>query len=163
MAQLNKSTLFLGVAVLAGLAAAVKFLMPSDDEQSEKSTMTTGERAVPITPSAMPGALETNTTTGLTKEAKVVTAKSSYKNPAGDDEVGFSLYIDSTGMIVDAKTEVLATHDISKKRQMAFAEGFPAAVTGKKLSELSAIDKVGGSSLTTKAFNESLNQLKSQL
>ncbi|MFA9262084.1 MAG: hypothetical protein ACEQSB_01855 [Undibacterium sp.] len=158
MAQIKKSTLFLGVAILAGLFAAVKFLLPSKSE-SESSTKTTVTKTTP-TPPVTDTAGATNEMNKQTKEVSVSTA---YSNPSGKDEVKFSLFVDSTGMIVDAKVGVLATNDISKKRQMAFADGLPAVVKGKKLSELSTIDKVGGSSLTTKAFNDSLATLKSSL
>lgn len=156
MAQIKKSTLFLGVAVLAGLVAAVKFLMPSKggdtNPMQAAGDMKPNTTAKPVAPaSETPGAV------------KSVTTKTSYKNPSGQDEVGFTLSVDAMGTIVDAKTDILATNDISKKRQAAFAEGFPAAVKGKKLSELSSIDKVGGSSLTTKSFNDALATLKSQL
>ncbi|MFZ1627112.1 MAG: hypothetical protein WAT81_04905 [Candidatus Moraniibacteriota bacterium] len=158
MAQIKKSTIFLGIAALAGLVAAVKFLLPAKSGQSEKSTAT-NSAIVPSTP-----VQTTDIPKGeMMKEAKSVTTKVSYMNPAGEDEVSFTLYVDSTSMIVDAKADTLATHDISKKRQAAFAEGFPTAVKGKKLSELTSIDKVGGSSLTTKAFNDTLATLKAQL
>lgn len=77
----------------------------------------------------------------MLKESKAVTTKATYQNPAGEDEVGFTLYVDSTSMIVDVKTEILSTHAISKKRQEAFAEGFPVALKGKKLSELTVLIK----------------------
>lgn len=167
MAQIKKSTLFLGVAVLAGLVAAVKFLMPSkggdanpavtSSDMKDSSAKIVGESA------AKPAVKPAETMTETPMVAKSVTTKAVYTNPAGEDEVGFTLSVDAMGVIVDAKTDVLAVHDISKKRQMAFAEGLPAAVKGKKLSELSSIDKVGGSSLTTKSFNDSLAVLKSQL
>ncbi len=159
MAQIKKSTLFLSIAALTGLVAAVKFFMPAKSNQSEKSMTTEGEA-----PSSVPSKIVVAPMTGgMMKEAKAVATKANYKNPAGEDEVGFTLYIDSVGTIVDVKTDVLAIHDISKKRQVAFAEGLSAAVKGKKLSELTAIDKVGGSSLTTKVFNDALVQLKSQI
>ncbi len=167
MAQIKKSTLFLGVAVLAGLVAAVKFLMPSkggdanlaavSGDMKDASPKIVGESVT------KPTEKPTETVAEAPKAAKSVTTKAVYKNPAGEDEVGFTLSVDAMGVIVDAKTDVLAVHDISKKRQMAFAEGLPAAVKGKKLSELSSIDKVGGSSLTTKSFNDALSTLKSQL
>lgn len=154
MAQMKKGTLLLGVAVLAGLVAAVKFLMPSKSSESVETSAS--DVPAGVRPS-------TESMAVLTKEGKAITTKASYKNPSGADEIGFTLYVDSTGMIVDAKADVLAVNAISKKRQEAFAEGFPAAVKGKKLSELRAIDRVGGSSLTTAAFNQSLSQLKSQI
>jgi hypothetical protein len=57
----------------------------------------------------------------------------------------------------------LGTNDITKVRQTAFAVDFAEAVKGKKIAELTAIDRVGGSSLTTKAFNDSLDELRAQL
>jgi hypothetical protein len=108
---------------------------------------------------------DTKGTTGTDMQAseKNVSTKAVYKNPAGEDEVGFALTVNTDGTIVSATAQVLATHDISKKRQEAFAAEFPAALRGKKLSELSAIDRVGGSSLTTAAFNQALPELQAEL
>ena len=164
MAQIKKSTLFLGVAVLAALVAAVKFLMPAKEGERTPSMATSGDANGS---SAKIVSESVGTPAGMMAEtpkvAKSVSTKAVYKTPAGEDEVGFTLSVDASGVIVDAKADVLATHDISKKRQTAFAEELPAAVKGKKLSELASIDRVGGSSLTTKAFNDALTQLKSQL
>lgn len=157
MAPIKKSTIFFGVAALAGLVAAVKFLLPSKTEPEPTMTTAKTTTSKSMVPEAQEAPLAAN------KEAKEISVNTSYGNPSGKDDVKFSLFVDSTGMIVDAKADVLATNEISKKRQSAFAEGFPLAVKGKKLSELNAIDKVGGSSLTTKAFNDSLTELKSAL
>jgi predicted NUDIX family NTP pyrophosphohydrolase len=94
---------------------------------------------------------------------KSLSTVATYTDPSGEVKVGFTVVIDQNGTIVDATTEVLGTNDITKIRQNAFAEEFPTAVKGKKLSELTAIDRVGGSSLTTKAFNDSLTVLKAQI
>ncbi len=101
--------------------------------------------------------------TDLKAGEKKLNTKTSYENPGGKDEVGFTLTINTNGVIVGTATEVLAVHDIAKKRQETFASGLSAAIVGKKLSELTAIDRVGGSSLTTEAFNKALPQLKAQL
>ena len=106
---------------------------------------------------------EKTITAPVVPAAKDVAIKTSYASPAGTDEVGFTLSVDAMGTIIGAKTDVLTAHPISKKRQEAFADGLLPVVKGKKLSELSSIDKVGGSSLTTKAFNDSLDELKAQL
>lgn len=108
------------------------------------------------------GDKKTSGTDMLVAEKKLST-KASYQSPAGEEEIGITVMVNSEGVIVDANAEVLATHAISKTRQLAFAEGFPEALKGKKLSELTSIDKVGGSSLTTGAFNVSLTELKGQL
>ncbi len=94
---------------------------------------------------------------------KQLSTKTSYTNPSGSDEVGFKVTVDASGVVTDAMVDILAVNGISKTRQEKFAEGFSQALKGKKLSELTAIDKVGGSSLTTAAFNTALPQLKAQL
>lgn len=93
----------------------------------------------------------------------VVSTTTTYQSPGGPEEVGFSLVVDNTGMIVDATTTVLGKSPTTTLRQESFAEAFPAAVEGQKLSDLGAIDRVGGSSLTTKAFNDALVDLQAQL
>lgn len=95
--------------------------------------------------------------------AKKANVRTNYKNPGGSDDVTFTLTVDQNGAIVDAVVEVLAVNPISKVRQEAFAKDFPAALKGKRLSELTSIDRVGGSSLTTGAFNAALPELKGQL
>jgi NifU-like protein involved in Fe-S cluster formation len=185
MAEIKKSTIFLGVAVLAGLVAAVKFLMPSKtsapsapmtvtnsptDSPSQEMSAEAAESSekptagMPVEAAEVMGKpVDTTTSTRTAPKMKEVSVKKSYENPAGGDDVMFTLVVDATGIITDAKTGILAIHDISKKRQLAFAEGLPAAVKGKKLSELTTIDRVGGSSLTTKAFNDALTELKAAL
>ena len=94
---------------------------------------------------------------------KTLTYKTSYTNPSGSDEVGFSVMVDANGMVTGVKVDVLAVNGISKNRQTAFATDLPQVITGKKFSELAPIDRVGGSSLTTGAFNAALPELKAQL
>lgn len=93
----------------------------------------------------------------------VVSTTANYQSPAGPEEVGFSLVVDADGTIVEASTTVLAKSPISKMRQESFSENFSAAVGGKKLADLGAIDRVGGSSLTTGAFNQALQDLQAQI
>lgn len=96
-------------------------------------------------------------------DGKEATHTANYTSPAGAEEVGFTIMVDKAGVITGATTNVLATAPISKMRQESFAKELPAAITGKKLSDLEKIDKVGGSSLTTNAFNDSLAKLKAQI
>lgn len=135
----------LGIFVLVGALVAWKLTGKSDDGKMSPT--------------------DTKGTTGSNLKAgeKQLSTKTSYTNPSGSDEVGFKVTVDASGVVTDAAVDVLAVNGISKTRQTAFAEGLPQALKGKKLSELSSIDKVGGSSLTTGAFNAALPQLKAQL
>ncbi len=142
---MGKILAFLGILIVGGALVVWKFVGKSE----------TGEKV----------GTNTKGTAGTDMKAseKKVNAKVSYKNPAGDDEVGFTLTVNGEGTIIATATDVLATHDISKKRQEAFAAGLTTSLSGKKLNDLTSIDKVGGSSLTTGAFNQALPQLKAQL
>ncbi len=99
----------------------------------------------------------------LNSVVKTLRTVATYTTPAGEDQVAFVLGVDAEGVIVDAKAEEMAEDMISEEKQKAFGMAFPDAVIGKKLSELSDIDDIGGSPLTTGAFNQSLPALKSQL
>lgn len=141
---MGKLMALLGILVIGGALVVWKFTGKSETEKMGADTKGT-------------------TGTDMKASEKKVNARVSYKNPAGDDEVAFTLTVNGEGIIVSASAEVLAIHDISKKRQEAFAGGLATALSGKKLSDLASIDRVGGSSLTTGAFNQALPQLKSQL
>ncbi len=144
----NKSIVFslALVVVLAGLGYTVM--------------MKTDSGTVPVSASATPAPEETPSLLVATRSASIVTT---YTDPAGEANVGFTIIVDENGVITDASAEVLGTNDITKVRQTAFAADFAEAVKGKKIAELTAIDRVGGSSLTTKAFNDSLDDLRAQL
>lgn len=146
-----------GLIVVAAVAAFVKLLNPAKESASNAPA--------PQDPNA--GATQsksgsTDQGTAMSAEKKV-SVRTQYNNPAGSDEVAFTLTVDKSGIITDAQTDILAVHGISQTRQKSFADAFPTAVKGKKLSELAPLDRVGGSSLTTGAFNAVLPQLKAEL
>lgn len=97
------------------------------------------------------------------KQGTPLTVVGTYQSPAGPESVGFKLVVDSTSMIVDAQTEVLAKNPTSVQRQTAFAAEFSSTLVGKKLSELEKVDRIGGSSLTTASFNKALSEFKAQI
>ncbi len=102
-------------------------------------------------------------TSELSEAMRRVSAAGNYQSPAQAEQVDFELVVDADGVITEATSSVKSDNPISQTRQTAFAEAFPDAVVGKKLSELENVDRIGGSSLTTGAFNAALAELKSQL
>lgn len=161
MAVISKKTVLMWVLIVAGAAAVWRFVWkPMSDEKMTDTRESTTQSGETTPPPSMPTPQGVNDTISMTSEVKEVAVRTSYKNPGGADEVGFVLMVDKGGVIVDGRTEVLATNQISIARQKAFADGFATAVKGKKLAELTAIDKVGGSSLTTASFNSVLSELK---
>lgn len=152
MAVLSKKTALVWVLLITGVIAVWKFVW--SPMQSEKMAPSASNTTEPKQGMA--------TETMMTGE-KSATVRTNYQNPGGSDDVAFMVVVDANGVITNASTEVLAVNPISKKRQEAFAADFPQALKGKKLSELTSIDKVGGSSLTTASFNAVLPELKGKL
>lgn len=79
-----------------------------------------------------------------------------------EDTLRFTVTIDDQGVITNVTTVDPATNETPEKKK-DFNEGLIIEIKGKKLSELGPIDKIGKSSLTTKAFNDALDDLKTQL
>lgn len=154
---MNKIIAVLGIILIGGALVTWKLLGKETDKD-----VTVTRKEMPVTP-ATDRPWEVDMPSNAVEEGRKITTRVSYTNPAGEDEVGIALVVNAEGVIVATDTEILATHDISKRRQEAFASGLTAVLQGKKLSELTAIDRVGGSSLTTGAFNRALPQLKAQL
>lgn len=96
-------------------------------------------------------------------EPKKVSAVTKYMAaPGKEDELRFTLTLDKDGVITDVITLDAKTNEVPEKKK-AFNEGLSVVIKGKKLSELSAVDKIGTSTLTTNAFNSVINQLKAQI
>lgn len=96
-------------------------------------------------------------------DGETVSTQTKYMSPGGEEAVRFTLIVDENGVIEEATTDVLAKSPTSILRQTSFAEAFPTVLVGKKLSELTKVDRIGGSSLTTAAFNKSLVDLQAQI
>lgn len=156
MVILTKKTALLGVLALAGIMAVVKFVWRPTESEEQIGTSTT-QLQTPVPQAMMERKMSPE------QAVKSVRVQTNYKNPSGSDDVAFVLSVDADGKIIAATTEVLAVNATSKMRQTAFADALPAVLVGKDLKTLTNIDRVGGSSLTTKAFNDSLSQLQSQI
>lgn len=95
--------------------------------------------------------------------SKEVDAEVSYEVPGGKfDRLRFVVMVGKDGLIEDIQTLDAETGQVPKKKE-EFNEQVNVILKGKKLSELSAIDKVGESSMTTAAFNEALPTLQAAL
>ena len=149
------------VSAMLGILAFGFILMGCQSQPQSSATDTPAAVQESTATTTETGAAETSEMTA--EEGKTLTTTQGYKSPAGDEEVGFTLVVDEAGVITEAEAEVMATAPTSKLRQESFAKDFPAAVVGKKLSELSTVDRIGGSSLTTGAFNAALEELKKQV
>lgn len=156
MTKGQKIGAFIGVIVLAIVGIIVKMFVTDSSAPATPSN----DKKTPIQPVAE----QKQTTPIVTPEGgKSVSDTETYQNPAGSDQVGFTVIVDKNGVITGAETKVLAENRASIMYQQNFAQALPAAVTGKKLSELTKIDRIAGASLTTEAFNQALSKLKAAL
>jgi hypothetical protein len=92
-----------------------------------------------------------------------VSAVITYGEPGKySDTLRFVVVVDGEGAIQEIQTLEDATGEVPEKKK-EFNELVNVLLKGKKLADLSAIDKVGKSSMTTKAFNDALPTLQAAL
>lgn len=84
----------------------------------------------------------------------------SYTSPAGKEDVGVSLTL-KNNIITDITFTPKATNEISVKLQGMFASGYKELVVGKDINTVK-LNKVSGSSLTPKGFNDAIEKIKLQ-
>lgn len=85
-------------------------------------------------------------------------ATGTYQSPAGKEEIGITVTI-SNNIITDTTFTPKATNEVSIKLQKMFADGYKAVVVGRTLDE-AKLDKVSGSSLTPKGWNDAIEKIK---
>jgi uncharacterized protein with FMN-binding domain len=87
------------------------------------------------------------------------TTKGSYRSPAQTEDVEFTFTI-KAGAVEGVELVKESSIPMSKKYQGLFMEGIKKEIIGKKLSEIGTFDRVNGSSLTPKGFNQAMTELK---
>lgn len=85
------------------------------------------------------------------------TSKGNYSSPGGDESVNVTLVI-KEDVITEATFAGEATRPISVTMQAMFTANFRPLVLGKKLDEV-VLDKVSGSSLTPKGWNDAVTKI----
>jgi hypothetical protein len=140
----TKSSTAVVVALVIVVSVFVYYRYAKDVFQSVKPK----EMAVP------------NETKVTTKEVNAVIT---YGEPGKySDTLRFVVVVDEAGAIQEIKTLEDATGEVPEKKK-EFNELVNTLLRGKKLADLTAIDKVGKSSMTTKAFNDALPVLQAAL
>lgn len=151
MFKTKKSTWLIALVVLVGVFAYYQFA--KDFFQSDKREMGSSADTTP----------PVKKVEELAVGMREVSGTVSYETPnGGTDNLRFVVTVDKDGIIQSVQTLDAETNEVPEKKKEFNAE-VNVILKGKKLSELTAIDKVGKSSLTTKAFNDSLDQLKAAL
>ena len=84
----------------------------------------------------------------------------SYSNPGGTSKVEVKLTL-AGGKITAIDVTPEAENPTSKQYQTQFAGGIADQVVGKSLDDID-VSKVAGSSLTSKGFNDAIDQIKAE-
>lgn len=142
------------VAALIVLSIIGVYLYQSNTNKEESTTIPT----------------ETNTVTTTSPDSQTVvtteyqdgtyTATGNYVSPGGPREIEISLTLNG-GQITDATFVGGADDPTSKRFQGEFADNYKAMIVGKNLDEVN-LNKVAGSSLTPKGFNDAVTKIKTQ-
>lgn len=119
-----------------------------------KTTTSTNEEVVTETPST-----ETGNSSVAYKDG-VYTATGDYSTHSTKEQIDVTITLEN-GTIVDSQVISKATIPTSKTMQADFIANYQVLVTGKNIDEVN-LDKVSGSSLTPKGFNDALEKIKEQ-
>ena len=84
----------------------------------------------------------------------------SYNSPGGQDQFGLSITI-KNNIVSSATFTPMAMSGSSSRYQMMFNQGFQSQVVGKNIDQVS-VGVVNGASLTSMAFMNALQKIKSQ-
>lgn len=81
-----------------------------------------------------------------------------YTAPSGSEDLGVSLTLKGN-IITDVTVTNTAKNEVSIKLQNMFIDGYKVLVVGKDINTVK-LDKVSGSSLTPKGFNDAIEKIK---
>ncbi len=98
-----------------------------------------------------------------TKSATTYTKEVVYDRPKGVSQDTFSITIDDSGKVVSAMAIVPEDGGKHAEGLERFNKDLEPVIVGKSLDEIGAFDTLGGYSLTTKAFNQAIDELRAQL
>lgn len=145
--NLNKTIATVAFIALAGSVVTYSFL--------NEKTLTQGNQYSTATTTSTP------TVNNIVSSYKNGTyqAIGNYSSPGGSENLEVKVTLQND-IIVSAEVTPKATIPASKNFQTIFSENFKQYVVGKKISEIK-LDKVSGSSLTPKGFNDALEKIKS--
>lgn len=101
-----------------------------------------------------------NNNTNVTYNNGQYVAKGEYISPGGQETIEVTIKIEGN-VVVDSSVESKAVLPASKKFQKEFIDNYKDLVVGRNISDLN-LDKVAGSSLTPKGFNDALKKIKKQ-
>lgn len=149
----NKSVRTLVIAIL-GIITIVSFSYYLDREDLKSESQLTAEREFKLEPTTTSEEVKSSYKNGNYKSI------GAYISPGGAEEIEVELKVENS-IVVEAEVKSLATRPESVKFQTLFIENYQQAVIGQDIDTLN-LDKIAGSSLTPKGFNDALEKIRNQ-
>ena len=147
-----------GIAIIA-IAAIGIYMYTSSNKKPVKNAQTPGTKMT-----ASPSATVITPTTAIMADSSykdgTYTQGGTYMSPGGEEKIGVKLTI-KDGVVTDSEVTPEAVRPMSQKYQDIFVENYKALVVGKKIADLK-LDKISGSSLTPKGFNDAVEKIKAE-
>lgn len=134
------------VLIVAGVAA----LKPKVKDEAT-TTPTNSSPSQTTTPTTQPAA------TSSYKDGEY-SATGSYISPGGRERITVKVTL-KNGAVTETSAESIASNSTAKGYQSDFIESYESQVVGKKIDDVS-LSRVSGSSLTSRGFNEAIEQIK---
>lgn len=159
--------ILLAIAVAEGIYLYVNSSKPEVIDLS-KDTIPTSEPVKKEEPVATPQAEPTPVVAAPKPKAVVktvykngtYTADGTYRSPAGNETINVTLVI-KNDIVVDSTVTGTSESGKSQRYMATFISNYKAYVTGKSIDSIS-LDKVSGSSLTPRGFNDALSKIKTE-
>ena len=155
----NKNTALIGIIAIVIIAAAVIGTIVLKPADNQSTTSTTGSSS--NTATTNPTSDTADTTANSSGYANgTYTASGSYRSPGGNEEIDVTITI-ADGVVTESSVTPLAASRESMEYQDDFVSGYKSQVVGKSIADIQ-LGKVSGSSLTSRGFNEALDQIRNQ-
>ena len=113
-----------------------------------------------VTPTTTPVADKPTKTTASIYKDGTYSATGVYVSPGGGDQIGVTLTL-KNDIITDISVTPKPGDNTSARFESIFAANYKPMVLGKNIATVQ-LSKVSGSSLTSRGFNDALNQIKAQ-
>ncbi len=147
-------------SALVGIAGALLLSGCAADASSAEVPSTASPSSTPAASASATTSSTSATSSSSTYKDGTYTADGSYQTPETVEKITVSVTLSD-----DTITAVTVTGDPQAAEtthyQGEFVDGISAVVVGKKLDEIS-VDKVAGSSLTSKGFNQAIATIRTE-
>lgn len=150
---MNKAIIPTVIVALIVFAAIGFYLAQSNNP----STLQVENQTVTTQPSVTPVA---SVITESSYKDGTYSVTGNYVSPGGPRELNVTLTL-ADGVITNAETVGTATDATSKRFQGEFVNNFKPLVVGKNIDEV-LLEKVAGSSLSPKGFNDAVEKIKTE-